>query len=108
MAQSKTIPVAIRPYVFGYLSALEADGTPVQAAYVFGSWINGKPHRWSDIDVCVVSPAFRTWKKKVELLAKARTEDFFTIEPHGVHPKDFNPNSNSLVHEVIEHGIKVK
>lgn len=108
MARTKFLPKSIRPYVFGYLSALEADGVPVQAAYVFGSWINGKPNRWSDIDVCIISPAFRTWKTKVELLAKAQTEDFLTIEPHGFHPNDFQPDNNPLAHEVIEHGIKVQ
>jgi predicted nucleotidyltransferase len=94
--------------VFGYLSALEAEGVPIQAAYVFGSWVNGRPHRWSDIDVCVISPAFRNWGEKVELLAKARTEDFFVIEPHGFHPKDFKPQSNVLAHEVIAQGIRVQ
>ena len=107
MAKKRTVPQKISPYVWGYLVALENTGVPITSAYVFGSWAKGKAHRWSDVDLCIVSPKFTSWSKTTKALAKARTNDLLLIEPHGFHPKTFQPKNDPLAHEVVTHGIKV-
>ena len=47
-----------------YLCALRNQGIAVRFGVVFGSWAKGMAHRWSDIDLVVVSPQFdcsHTW-----------------------------------------------
>lgn len=106
MAQ-RGIPNKISPYVWGYLSLLEKQGVPIQAAYLFGSWAKGTQHKNSDIDICVVSPTFRSWEQKVRTLGNAQYEDFLVIEPHGYHPKDFKPSENPVAQEILKHGIRL-
>ncbi len=36
--------------------------TPIQRMIFFGSYAYGKPHKWSDIDLIMVSPDFRGQK----------------------------------------------
>ncbi len=110
MAQKRrrtTLPAKISPYVWGYIATLEKKGVPVERAYLFGSWAKGKEHKWSDIDLAIVSPKFRGWIRKSKALSKAAYSDFADIEPHGFHPKDFNPDESPIVAEILKHGIRV-
>ncbi|OGY85398.1 MAG: hypothetical protein A2233_05045 [Candidatus Kerfeldbacteria bacterium RIFOXYA2_FULL_38_24] len=108
MAKKRTIPKKISPYVWGYLGILEKQGVKIDSAYVFGSWAKGTQHKNSDIDVCIISPQFKNWKKKTKLLARAQYDDFFDIEPHGFDKKNFNPKENPVAYEVLKHGIQIK
>jgi len=48
-----------------YLSVLRKNGYPDARAVIFGSFVNGTPHKWSDIDLIVLSKKFdRTRKLK--------------------------------------------
>ena len=38
-----------------YLQMLCAQGVPVKAGVLFGSYVTGRTHEWSDIDLLVVS-----------------------------------------------------
>ncbi len=42
----------------GYLKALSQMGFPFQKAILFGSYVKGKPHKYSDIDLAVWSSSF--------------------------------------------------
>ncbi len=44
--------------VRNYLRSLAAEGIPASFGVVFGSQARGTAHRWSDIDLLVVSPVF--------------------------------------------------
>ncbi len=41
-----------------YLAALPDYGVHARSAILFGSYANGKPHEWSDIDLVVIAPEF--------------------------------------------------
>lgn len=101
------LPTQITPYLWGYISLLEKRGLPIKEAYLFGSWAKGKEHKWSDIDVAIVSDKFRGWERKRQWLRKAAYSDFADIEPHGFHPKDFNPDESPIVAEILKHGIRL-
>ncbi|MCL2460801.1 MAG: nucleotidyltransferase domain-containing protein, partial [Euryarchaeota archaeon] len=50
---------------------------------LFGSYVNGKPHEWSDIDISVVMNNFQgNWMETVHLLFDLRKNVSFDIEPH--------------------------
>ena len=52
---------------------------------LFGSYVNGNPHEWSDIDIAVFVKSLygESWYKSRILLQKIiRSRDFLDIEPH--------------------------
>lgn len=107
---NKNIPAKIRPFIWGYIYTLEKQGIPIQKAYLFGSWAKGKQHKWSDVDLAIISssPKFKTWGRRINALHKAkRSEDFVDIEAHGFHAKDFDPSENPVAYEAIKHGIRL-
>ena len=104
----KTLPKKVRFQVQRYLTILKKDKLPIQRAIVYGSYAKGTPHKWSDIDVCIVSSKFRdTWSAIEYLWARRPFNMQFTIEPIGFTTKDFREGS-SLVDEIKRTGIEVQ
>lgn len=109
MAQ-KRIPKKIIQTVEDYLTSLKKEKLPIKEVYLFGSFAKGKQHKWSDIDVCVVSPKFKNSFTALQYLWKIRpdiTNPYEpTIEPIGFTPKEFKENS-MIVNEIKKTGIKI-
>jgi len=81
------------------MNALTKNGIPVRYGVLFGSHVNGKPHKWSDIDLLVVSPIYdkrRTYKQAVKLWRIAADVDA-RIEPIPVGEKQFEQDNNSVI-----------
>ena len=69
---------------------------------LFGSYVNGNPHEWSDIDIAVLvnDVTDENWYSARILLQKIRRNlDFVDIEPHLLNP-DYDPSG------FVEHVIK--
>lgn len=104
----KRLPKKVVDQVRAYKKILQADKLPITSVYVFGSYAKGTQHRWSDIDVCVVSPKFKdAWHGLTYLTKKLPYGLNWSIEPHGLNPKDFNNKYSTLAAEVKEYGVKV-
>lgn len=50
-----------------YLAALKKAGLGIELIVIFGSQVTGKDHKWSDIDLLVISPQFDEMKNRVNL-----------------------------------------
>lgn len=67
---------------------------PVKKVIIFGSYAYGRPTKYSDIDLAVVSPAFKTMDdiKRIAVLLdatrKIKTEQPVDIEPLGFTPEE--------------------
>ena len=82
-----------------YLKYVNQQGIPVSYGVLFGSHVKNKAHKWSDIDLLVVSPRFdgtlsaedheRLW------MFAARTNN--RIEPIPVGEKQFKEDKSSLI-----------
>ena len=48
----------IRDIVKRFLDALTARGIRVEKAVLYGSYVSGKEHTASDIDIAIISPDF--------------------------------------------------
>ena len=101
----KRIPKKIRSEIDDYLNRLEEIS--LTAVFLFGSQAKGTARKWSDIDICVISPDFGKmdswkylWDKKADFNAKY-------VQPIGFAPQDF-VDENPLVHEIKNHGIKLR
>jgi predicted nucleotidyltransferase len=104
----KKLPKKVITQVKEYKKILQADKLPVKDVYVFGSYAKGNQHKWSDIDVCVVSPRFKNaWNALTYLRRKVPNGLEWLIEPVGFSPKDFNDKYSTLIYEIKTYGVKV-
>lgn len=105
-AQRKRVTMAKR-LVRLYARLLEKSGFSVSGAFLYGSYAKGNVRGGSDIDVCIISKAYNPEddQKRLLLWERRRGVDM-RIEPIAYHPEDFN-ESNPLVHEIKDHGIRV-
>lgn len=82
---------------------------PIDKVIVFGSQVTGKTHRWSDIDVCVISPKFKDYFSALEFLLRERKDEEVKmgLEPVGFSKELFQKGS-SLIQEIKETGVEIK
>ncbi len=76
-----------------FINELTTMGIPVSKAYIYGSYAKGNAKSYSDIDICVVSPAFG--KDLVDEMVKLRqisrrVDDRIEALPFGIDDID-NP-----------------
>ena len=90
-----------------FIALLRQQGTPVEMAYLFGSWAQGNATEWSDIDIAVVSPVFEGTKfYDRRKLDRAVVAVDTAIEAHPYRPQDFIA-SNPFVREILKTGIRL-
>lgn len=100
--------VEIKKIINRYARLLKSKNYNFSAIYLFGSRVNGKPHKHNDIDIAVVSNKLkRNYEKNRSLLYKMRLEVDDRLEPHGFTEDDFKDNSDPLAYEIRKTGIKV-
>ena len=72
-SRSKVAAVVAR-----YVDELRAQGIEVERVYLYGSYLRGTAHEYSDVDVVVISPSFgslQPWERP-RITGKARHETF--------------------------------
>ena len=95
--------------VQNYLRVVAKKGVPVRYGVLFGSYARGKVHKWSDIDLLVVSPLYdkrRTYKQASKLWRIAAHTDS-RIEPIPVGEKQYKEDDSSLIIEVARREGKI-
>jgi predicted nucleotidyltransferase len=82
-----------------YLSAVSERGIPVKAGVIFGSYVKGNPHQWSDIDLLVVSSRFdkNSNRRDIDLLWHVAAEVDSRIEPVAVGEKQYKEDNSSWI-----------
>jgi predicted nucleotidyltransferase len=71
---------------------------------LFGSYVNGTPHEWSDIDIAVLVNDIKDedwYNSRILLQRIIRNNDFLSIEPHLL---DENHDPSGFVQHVIKTG----
>jgi predicted nucleotidyltransferase len=95
---------AVVESIQNYLHAVVKKGIPVRFGVLFGSYAKGTEHKWSDIDLLVVSPIYddkeqRTHENWADLWAIAAHTDV-RIEPIPVGEKQFREDNTTLIFEI--------
>ena len=90
-----------------FVETVRQDGIPVESAYLFGSWAQGRATQWSDIDLAVVSPAFEgtPFYDRRKLYHAVIAVDA-GIETHPYRPEDFT-DTDPFVREILRTGIQI-
>jgi predicted nucleotidyltransferase len=96
----------IETEINGYLKALSDIGFPFQKAIVFGSYVKGNPHQYSDIDIAVWSLYFKdAYFAIMEKVAPLR-RTFKNIELHPFCLQD-NAENNPFIKEIENTGVVI-
>ena len=104
----KKIPKKVEKEIKEYIEALHEDKLPIKKVILFGSYAKGTQHKWSDIDLCIISPKFKDFFEAMQYLWLKRVSDKgLTIEPVGFSPKDFKDEYDSLVDEIKNTGVEI-
>jgi len=66
-------------------------------------------HKWSDIDVALVADDFKgIGFYDFDLFGKILIQKpFFNISPRTRNTRDFNPNKDPFVEEILKNGIEI-
>jgi uncharacterized protein len=85
-----------------YLLALKERGITVSFGVIFGSQATGKAHKWSDIDLLVVSPRFdrRRNRRDIDLLWHVAIRTDTRIEPIACGEKQWERDDASAIIEI--------
>ena len=114
-ATHKTQPQVIKKKHTGHYkesrvhnSAKEKHNIPIKETYVYGSYAKQAQRDWNDVDVVVVSSAFKQ-DGTFEYLGRFRNDQDVDhlISPVGFHPRDFNAKQNSLVKEIKKLRVRI-
>ncbi|WP_041605958.1 nucleotidyltransferase domain-containing protein [Halothermothrix orenii] len=102
MVQSK---ITIRNRINQFINKLQKYVT-VDKVILYGSWVNGNPGEFSDIDLAVFSPEFGKNKlKELQLLSKLAWEVDESIEaiPYSSNQLN-NHDPTNFVYEIMKTG----
>jgi len=91
-----------------YKDELLLSGITIDKIIIFGSQAKGTANKWSDLDVCVVSPTFGhdSLAERV-MLTKIGHKISDDIEPHPMNLSELNDKFNPLANEIRNYGIEV-
>ncbi len=97
---------ALKKLLDQYKNKLESINLPIKTVYLYGSYSKKKPREWSDVDICVVSPAFHDSIEATMMLMKIRGDDELLISPIAFSPENF-VDENPLAWEIKKTGIQL-
>jgi predicted nucleotidyltransferase len=85
-----------------YLQMLCAQGVPVKAGVLFGSYVTGRTHEWSDIDLLVISPRFDNKRERadIDLLWHVAADVDSRIEPIAVGERQYKEDNCSFIIDI--------
>lgn len=89
------------------IDRLNREAFRIDAVYLYGSYAKGKQHKWSDIDIAIISPEFPedNFDEMVRLSVIASQIDS-RIEPVLFRTSDF-VDEDPLVWEIKKEGINI-
>lgn len=105
----KRIPAKIKKVAKNYVERLvKEDNLKVNKVIIFGSHTKGMTHKWSDIDICVISPRFKDKFEALQFLWTRRSDEdvMAGLEPVGFSQKIFKEGS-SLIREIERTGVEI-
>ena len=109
MAQRTTLNKEVVEKIKAYLHLLESSGVGIEKGILFGSYSKGTAKKYSDIDLCVVSPKFGKDPIAETVRLKTLTWDVDpSIEVVPYSPKDLACEEDPLAHEIRKYGQEIE
>jgi predicted nucleotidyltransferase len=90
-----------------FVRKVSDSGIRVEAAYLFGSHARKKAHKWSDIDIAIISPDFSADRIEERIrLTRLSTDVDSRIEPVPFRPADFI-DEDPLAWTIRREGLRI-
>jgi predicted nucleotidyltransferase len=89
-----------------YIAACNEMNIPVRKAILFGSQVNGKATKYSDIDLLIVSSRFKNNSLENWRLLSPVTARFYRVEPHPYPVKNFI-SGDPFIDEIKKYGVEI-
>lgn len=88
---------------------IKKSGIHLNKVMLFGSYAKNIQHTWSDIDVALVADAFKgIGYEDVRLFSKILIKyPHLNIQPHTYNTKNFSPDKDPFVEEILKTGIEI-
>ncbi|TSC96088.1 MAG: nucleotidyltransferase [Parcubacteria group bacterium Athens1014_10] len=88
---------------------IKQDKLNIEKVIIFGSQTKRQSRKWSDIDLCIISPQFKNRMETLKFLWTRREDNEILegLEPIGFSDKDFKQGS-CLINEIKKTGIRLK
>ncbi|MBI4224334.1 MAG: nucleotidyltransferase domain-containing protein [Deltaproteobacteria bacterium] len=95
----------VKGVVAEFRRELEKRGISVDRMILFGSYASGKPHPWSDIDVCVLSGQFgkNDFDEMVRISKIAKGVNYL-LETFPLNPRDYQEGLHPFSEEIRKKG----
>jgi predicted nucleotidyltransferase len=91
-----------------YVEKLKQEKFPFSAIYLFGSYVNGKPTKFSDIDIAVISDKLKKdWNINEEKLWEYTIDVNSKIEPIGFTVADFKSNIDPMILAIKKTDVRI-
>ncbi|HOY95382.1 MAG TPA: nucleotidyltransferase domain-containing protein [Catalimonadaceae bacterium] len=93
---------------YEFTRALLVQGLKLDRAIIFGSYVNGSPEPYSDIDIALVSPQFSGFGfEDRKLFARLNNrQPFINIETK-TFPSEYFEQGDPFISEILRTGIEV-
>ena len=90
-----------------FVSLVSSSGITLRKAILFGSYARNKQTKYSDIDVALVADEFcNVPSEDVKLFMKAMLK-YYMVQPQTYNTKDFSPDKNPFIDEILRTGIVI-
>jgi predicted nucleotidyltransferase len=95
----------VKEIISRFREALKKRGVTAEKIILYGSWAHGTPREGSDIDLVVISEAFRDkgYWERLDLLANAIYDVFEPIEAVALTPEEWE-HKDSVICDFAERG----
>ncbi len=92
-----------------FAKEIKKSGLQLRRIVLYGSYSRNEQHKWSDIDVTMVADNFRGFGfYDIELFGKTLIQkSFCNIQPRTYNTKDFTPERDPFVEEILRTGIEI-
>lgn len=94
-----------------FIDALKKANVRVEKVYLFGSYVLGGAHEYSDVDIAVISPDFgkNFLEESIFLLKTAHKIDLLlSPEPYSLHEYNNASKGDFLWQEIIQKGLPIE
>ena len=101
------IPSRVTEIIKRFIKELKKNDIPVENAILFGSYANGSFNEWSDIDIVVVSSAFKGDRfLDRNMMRRIKLGISCDLEPLPYCPDDFTME-DPFIKRVVETGVSL-
>jgi predicted nucleotidyltransferase len=102
---AQTLNKNLASYILDVIKAI-----PIDRVYLYGSYANGAPHEWSDVDVCFFSDYFHG-KNRIDVLCELsrfarKYNPDICFEPNAFPTSELT-NDNPFVKEILRTGKEI-